>query len=240
MVRRALAACIPLSVLAAFAFAALPAGADPSRRDEGLATLRGEVRVLRPRLLGGLEPSDDRGDVLVYVTGFSRPPPDEIARLDQRSEQFRPRILPVVTGQEVTFPNHDRIYHNVFSVSPIHPFDLGQYRSVDPPRTEVFERPGLVPVFCNIHPQMIAYVVVLENDAFAVTGSDGRFEISGVPPGRHVVHAWTPGAERRSQEVEVASGAALELSFELEARRVPPHTRKDGSPYPRPGYEADR
>ena len=73
----------------------------------------------------------------------------------------------------MSFPNRDRLYHNVFSVSPTLSFDLGQYKSSDPPRTQVFEKAGLVPVYCNIHPQMISYVVVLENRAFAVTGEDG-------------------------------------------------------------------
>jgi plastocyanin len=240
MVRWLLRACIPLLALAALWVAVPHAHGDPRATDEGLAVVHGEVQVLRPRLFGGLEPSDDRSDVLVYVTGFTRSAPGEPARLDQRNEQFRPRILPVVAGQEVTFPNHDRIYHNVFSVSPVHPFDLGQYRSTDPPRTEVFERPGLVPVYCNIHPRMIAYVAVLENDAYAVTDAGGRFELRGVPAGRHVLHAWTPGAERVSRELEVRPGETLEVSFEIEAGRIPPHTRKDGSPYPRPGYEPER
>ena len=62
------------------------------------------------------------------------------------------------------------------------PFDLGQYKSSDPPRS-VFDKPGLVPVYCNIHPHMISYVVVLENPTYAVTGADGAFEIRGAPPG---------------------------------------------------------
>ena len=88
-------------------------------------------------------------------------------------------MLPIVAGQSVTFPNRDRFYHNVFSVSPVEPFDLGQYKSSDPPRTQVFAKAGLVPVYCNIHPQMISYVVVLENPAFAVTSEDGTFEVRG-------------------------------------------------------------
>jgi plastocyanin len=178
--------------------------------------------------------------VVVYLTGFTRPAPADPAQLVQRGERFRPRILPIVAGQTVSFPNRDRIYHNVFSVSPLHPFDLGQYRGSDPARSVEFEHPGLVPVYCNIHPRMIAYVVVLENDAFAVSDAAGRFRIAGVPPGRHALHAWTPGAERVSRELELRPGEVARLSLELVAGRIPPHKRKDGSDYPRPGFEAER
>ena len=101
-------------------------------------------------------------------------------------------------------------------------------------------RPGLVPVYCNIHPRMIAYVVVLENDAFAVSDAAGRFRIGDVPPGLRAVHAWMPGAERVSRELEVRAGEVARLSLELVAGRIPPHKRQDGSDYPRPGSEVER
>jgi plastocyanin len=221
-------------VLAVFALSLAPARAEPG------GVIEGEVRVLTERLFGGTAPGDDHSGVVVYLTGFTRPPPAEEAQLVQRGERFRPRILPIVAGQTVSFPNRDRIYHNVFSVSPLHPFDLGQYRGSDPSRSVEFERPGLVPVYCNIHPRMIAYVVVLENDAFALSDAAGRFRIAGVPPGLRAVHAWTPGAERVSRELEVRAGEVSRLSLELVAGRIPPHKRKDGSDYPRPGFEAER
>jgi plastocyanin len=206
----------------------------------GTGAVHGTVTVLRKGLFGRADAASDRAGVVVYLTGFARPGPHAEVLLDQQDEQFRPRILPIVQGQTVAFPNRDPIYHNVFSVSPVHSFDLGQYKSTDPPRREVFDRAGLVPVYCNIHPHMIAYVVVLENDAFALSDADGRFRIDGAPAGRHVLHAWTPGAERVSREVEVRPGASVEVALELVAGRIPPHTRKDGSDYPRPGYEAER
>jgi plastocyanin len=215
---------------------ARPSGAEPG----ATGAVRGHVTLLRKGLFGGASPASDRSGVVVYLTGFARPGSPAQVLLEQEGEQFHPRILPVVQGQTVEFPNRDPIYHNVFSVSPVHPFDLGQYKGTDLPRREVFGQAGLVPVYCNIHPRMIAYVVVLENDAFAVSDADGRFAIEGAPAGRHVLHAWTPGAQRVSREVEVRAGAATELSLELVAGRIPPHRRKDGSEYPRPGYEAER
>jgi plastocyanin len=216
------------------------AGSAPESPAEAPGAVRGSVRVHKRALFGGAEPAEDRSGVVVYLSGFTTPAPPVEASVEQREEQFRPRVLPIVAGQSVSFPNRDPIYHNVFSVSPLQPFDLGQYRSSDPPRSEVFERPGLVPVYCNIHPHMISYVAVLENDAFAVTSRDGSFEIRNAPPGRHLLHAWMPGAERVSLEVEVRAGTVHDVELELVAGPIPRHKRKDGSDYPRPGLEAER
>lgn len=218
---------------------ALVLAATRATASEPFAVIEGRVEVLRKGLLGAAAPGDPSG-VIVYVTGFTRPALARSEQLDQRDEQFHPRILPIVAGQTVTFPNRDRIYHNVFSVSPVHSFDLGQYRSSDPPKSEPFPTPGLVPVYCNIHPSMIAYVAVLENDAFAKSGPDGRFRIERVPPGERVVQAFLPGAERVSQTLAVEAGRVHELAFTLVAGRIPPHKRKDGSDYPRPGSDLER
>lgn len=213
--------------------------AAPPAHAEGTGTVvRGSVRVKERSLFAGLRDREDRSGVVVYLTGFAQPGEPAPATLSQRGERFEPKLLPVVAGQEVVFPNFDRLYHNVFSVSPVKKFDLGQYRSSDPPRSVVFESPGLVPVYCNIHPHMISYVVVLENPAYAVTGPDGSFELKGAPAGPVTVNAWIPGATRVSQQLTLAEGGASEVELELVAsERAAPHTRKDGSAYPRPGTE---
>jgi plastocyanin len=215
--------------------------AAPARAQPQSGTIEGGIALFRKKLFGKPERAPEVRDVIVYVTGFaSEPPGGARAQLDQKDEQFAPRLLPVVAGQEVAFPNRDRIYHNVFSVSPVKSFDLGQYKSSDPPKRERFERPGLVPVYCNIHPHMIAYVVVLENSAYALAAPDGSFTIRGVPTGRHALYAWTPGAEPVRREVEVAPGVAARVDLELVVGALPPHKRKDGSAYPPPGSEAER
>ncbi|MEX2207267.1 MAG: hypothetical protein WEF50_13645 [Myxococcota bacterium] len=228
--------------LAALALIALAFCAAPFVQAEpATGVVRGKVTVLKKKLFGGLAASGDASGVVVYVTGYRTKPPDALAVLEQKHERFLPRVLPIVAGQTVSFPNRDRFYHNVFSVSPVEPFDLGQYKSSDPSRTQAFVNPGLVPVYCNIHPQMLSYVVVLENDAFALTGEDGAFELRGVRPGALALNAWMPGAQRVARELELAPGAELEVALELElTQTTPPHTRKDGTPYPPPpDYDGD-
>ena len=224
--------------LLALALVAAPA---PVQAEPATGVVRGKVTVLKKKFFGGMAASDDASGVLVYVTGYRAPAPDAVAVLEQKSERFVPRVLPIVAGQTVSFPNRDRFYHNVFSVSSVEPFDLGQYKSSDPARTQTFANPGLVPVYCNIHPQMISYVVVLENDAFAVTGEDGSFELRDVRAGAIAVNAWTPGAQRVSQDLSLAPGAALDVALQLELlQKTPPHTRKDGTEYPPPPtYDGD-
>ncbi|MBI2487544.1 MAG: hypothetical protein HYW01_11455 [Deltaproteobacteria bacterium] len=196
-------------------------------------SITGTVKVLEKKLMGGLKEKDDTSGVLVYLTGLVTEPPKEIPNLIQEDKTFHPMLLPVVAGQTVSFPNYDNIYHNVFSVSPIKSFDLGQYKSTDPPKDVTFDKPGLVPVFCNIHPQMISFVLILENKAFAEVGKDGKFVITDVPPGRYTINAWKPKTQRVNSEIEVLPGQETVANFELkEIEKIPPHKRKDGSDYP--------
>lgn len=195
--------------------------------------ITGTVKVLEKKLVGGMKEKDDMSGVLVYLTGFETEPPKEILSLIQEEKTFHPMLLPIVVGQTVSFPNHDDIYHNVFSVSPIKSFDLGQYKSTDPPKDVTFDKAGLVPVFCNIHPQMISFVLVLENKAFAKVGKDGKFIITDVPPGRYKINAWKPKTQRVNSEIEVLPGQETVVKLELkEIEKILPHKRKDGTDYP--------
>ena len=112
--------------------------------------------------------------------------------LDQRNLNFSPRVLAVQTGTRVRFLNDDRIFHNVFSYHDGKRFDLGLF-PVGAVKSVPFDQPGLSRIFCNIHPQMAAYVMVVDTPYFAVSDEAGRFVVASVPAGEYAAHAWRPG-----------------------------------------------
>ena len=199
--------------------------------------ISGNITVFQKKLFGKSKKKRDMGGVLVYITGFKSEAPGEIPDLIQKNRSFSPGVLPIVAGQNVRFPNKDDIYHNVFSISHTKSFDLGQYKRTEPPETVLFEKPGLVSVFCNIHPQMIAYVVVLENNAYAMTHTDGTFQIRDVPSGAYTINVWLPNAERATRQVLIKPGQRSIINLEIsETIKMIPHKRKDGSKYPMPEH----
>jgi len=142
-------------------------------------------------------------------------------------------VSAVVVGTTIAFPNDDKVFHNVFSLSQAASFDLGLYKS-GASKLVTVERAGVVNVYCNIHPNMAANVLVLENQHFAVTNSDGTFSIEGVPAGRYPIVGWQASGETYRGEVTVAPGSPAEVTIELLTdRSTTHHTRKDGTPYGR-------
>ena len=133
--------------------------------------------------------------------------------LDQRNETFVPHLLAITAGATVDFPNHDRTYHNVFSLSKAKRFDLGRYAAGNS-KSVRFDRPGIVRVFCDIHSHMNAFILVFGHRFFAVTDQDGRYEIDGVPPGTYMLSAWFEGAVREQRPLTVtADTRAVDLDF---------------------------
>ena len=135
-------------------------------------------------------------------------------RLAQRSQAFDPRVVVVSVGSKVEFPNLDPIYHNVFSVSPTKRFDLGKYPRGQS-RTVEFTKPGLVNVYCDIHSDMTAFILVVPNRAWARPGPDGRFELRKLPPGRYQLTWWHPDfrGDHTSVEVPVAGDVTQDVNF---------------------------
>jgi len=132
--------------------------------------------------------------------------------LDQRNLDFSPQVLAVRVGTVVEFPNNDRVFHNVFSFHDGKKFDLGLY-PVGTMRRVIFDHPGLSRIFCNIHPNMGAHVMVVDTPYFTVSGDDGRFTIPAVPAGTYTYHAWRPGRPDLTGPVVVAPVASLELRW---------------------------
>ena len=140
----------------------------------------------------------------------SAPPP---ARIVQRDLTFIPGLLPVRTGTRVEFPNEDATYHNVFSFSPAKRFDLGRYRADETPPAQLFDRPGLVTLRCDIHKHMRAAILVLDTPHFVVTDPEGNFQLPALPPGRYTLKAWLDSRTTLARPVEITPGQTLRVEF---------------------------
>jgi plastocyanin len=136
------------------------------------------------------------------------------AVMDQRNETFVPHVLAITTGTTVDFPNSDKLYHNVFSLSKTRRFDLGRY-AAGHSQSVRFERPGIVRVFCDIHSHMNAFILVFSHPFFALTDQEGRYRIENVPPGTYGVIAWNEGISSETKPVTVPEGGSAELDFTL-------------------------
>ncbi len=142
-------------------------------------------------------------------SAIARPPRPKLAQIDQC---FMPRVVAVATGGSVEFPNQDPIYHNVFSVSTTRRFDLGKYPKGQS-RSVTFPKAGVVNVYCDIHSDMAAFVLVAQNRAYTQPAADGAFALPDVPPGRYVLHVWHPDFGAFEREVELAEDRTLALSY---------------------------
>jgi len=132
--------------------------------------------------------------------------------LDQRNLDFVPHVLAVRVGTVVEFPNHDRVFHNVFSFHDGKRFDLGLY-PIGAVRYVRFDHAGLSRILCNIHPAMAAYVMAVDSPYFAVASDTGRFTLPEVPAGTRTYHAWRPGGSEITGSVAVERGTALDIRW---------------------------
>ncbi len=163
-------------------------------------------------------------------TSSRRRPKAEHKTIQQSGKKFVPGWAVIQRGTAIEFPNRDNIYHNVFSLSAGNSFDLGLYNSGGEAKSHTFTEAGPVDVYCNIHPQMAASVLVVPNRYFAKVKGDGTFEIAGVPAGRRKVVAWAPGSRPTADWIEVAGGRTADLSLKLEAKGSA-HKNKSGQSY---------
>lgn len=132
--------------------------------------------------------------------------------ITQKGAVFSPRILPIVVGTTVEWPNDDDIFHNVFSLSEAKEFDLGLYKNPET-RKVTFSRTGRVDVLCSIHTQMSAVVLVLENSFFAKTDDQGRYVIPGLPAGEYMVRAWHERLPSVRRKVTVNESGEVRVDF---------------------------
>ena len=133
--------------------------------------------------------------------------------MEQRRYQFAPGLLPVQTGTAVEFPNLDDGYHNVFSYSKPKRLDLGRYRKGEKAPFVVFDRPGVVKLFCEIHEHMRGTILVLDTPFFVKTDPVGKYRLDHLPAGKFTLKAWLDEKEVRTHMVELSDGAVLRVDF---------------------------
>ncbi|CAN5734734.1 hypothetical protein BH11MYX2_BH11MYX2_35220 [soil metagenome] len=174
-------------------------------------------------------------EVVIYIVG-----PKEVgdkedsSTIRQKGRAFVPDLIAVTAGGKVTFPNDDSILHNVFSQSEPRKFDLGSFKKGDS-KTKDFLKPGVVDVYCNIHPEMAATILVVPNRFHARTNAGGSYMLADVPPGDWTLFAFTRRAQKPvSQKIHVDAGAQTKVDLALKRGEEPDHLNKYGEKY-KPG-----
>jgi plastocyanin len=140
--------------------------------------------------------SHSPADVVVWLTPAEGSAPIQVTEipeqhpsLTQKNKSFSPHLLVIQVGTVVEFPNHDPFFHNVFSLFEGKRFDLGLYETGSTRRVR-FDRAGVCYIFCNIHPEMSAVVIVLDTPYYGISDRRGVIDINQVPPGQYSVHVW--------------------------------------------------
>lgn len=195
--------------------------------------LRGRIELLAKGGKERAKGSDVRQAVVYFepAAGGAARPAEKSYEMVTRDKGFVPRILAVPRGSRVRFPNDDPILHNVFSVSPGNAFDLGLYKK-GPGKEKTFETPGLARIYCNVHPAMVAYVLVLDTPYFATPGEDGSFVLTGLPRGAGKLTVWHEQAEPWTVSVQLPAGPApITARIEVTRPQVPSHLDKYGKSY---------
>ena len=183
----------------------------PKSRAEAIAPGRYENKT--PEAVAAPEPLV----AVIYLEGnFSSTPATNTtipAKLVQKAFQFSPAVLPVQAGTAVEFPNFDDSYHNVFSYSKTKRFDLGRYRKDEKPAAVVFDKPGVVKLYCEIHEHMRATILVLDTPHFTKTDTNGNFRLEHLPAGKYTLKAWLDEKTQLERTVDLSDGATERVDF---------------------------
>ncbi|MFQ5685127.1 MAG: carboxypeptidase regulatory-like domain-containing protein [Candidatus Scalindua sp.] len=176
--------------------------------DEGNGVIKGKISVKVKRY---------NKDSVVYIEKVegSFPPSEEHAKMDQIELTFVPHVLVVLKGTTVDYQNSDDIAHNVFSPDDVaDKMNLGTWLKGEV-RPYTFNKLGVAAMLCNVHPEMEAYVVVVQNPYFAKTDKEGNYEIRNVPPGEYTLKVWNKKYRAKGKKIIIKSGEALTVDFKL-------------------------
>ena len=187
-------------------------------------------------VLKGEKKKSDLSNVIVYLDQIESDAnigANELKKkfdMATKSKQFTPRALTVPVGAMVNFPNFDPIFHNIFSVSRPNDFDLGLYKG-GASKSKTFDSPGIVRVFCNVHPQMTATIVVTNSGFYTTADKKGNFHLGIIPWGSFTVRAYSEEGQT-SQRIDVKDQAIhLKLSIDGRAFKKIKHKNKFGKDY---------
>jgi plastocyanin len=175
--------------------------------------------VTGPRIEGTVVSSVDRTRALTAVVYLEDAPKQPgaltTAEVDVKNKDFTPPVAVVTAGGSVTFGNKDALTHHVFSPD-VPNWDTGYLQKDGASPAHRFDTPGAFSLLCNIHPEMIGYVLVIPSTAFGRVGPDGKYVIGNVPPGSYRATAWSPHMKPMTQPVTIGPSGATKLSFELQ------------------------
>ncbi len=201
-----------------------------SAQQQRTRTIAGHITVLDK----GDRLAEDVSEAVVWIaTNTPVPVPAETVTVNTSKKTFQPHMVVVPVGSRVEFPNSDAFDHNVFSLSDNSLFDLGSFGRGES-RGTFFSRPGIIRVYCNVHPNMSSTIVVRDNPYYAQPLADGSFSIADIPAGTYTLHVWHERAkESVSLEVDISDDGISELAIELDAREwvFVQHLNKFGRPY---------
>ena len=157
-------------------------------------------------------------NILVYLTKTPdvTTPPQEAFVLDQNNLTFLPHILVIPKGSTVSFPNNDKVDHNVFSLSRTKKFNFGSYKPGES-QTVTFDKPGIVELRCDLHSEMISYILVMKNSFFALTDKKGNFilDVAGLEPGKYFLKTWHEKLKNSKMPIELPAAAGKKLTINL-------------------------
>lgn len=144
--------------------------------------------------------------------------PLEKAEMGQAGKQFVPQVLVVTTGTEVNFPNRDTVRHHVYSFSPVRKFELKLYIGT-PAKPVLFDQPGIAVLGCNIHDQMVGWIVIVDTPYFGVTAEKGQLVLEKLPPGNYRLRSWHAGlpvgAPALDQAVTIPAEGQLAVTLRM-------------------------
>ncbi|MBM4066107.1 MAG: DUF2012 domain-containing protein [Planctomycetes bacterium] len=176
--------------------------------EKGLGTINGTVKAKKAKYLK---------DSIAYIENVQNifEPPKEHAVMDQKNMAFIPHVLPLIKGTTVDFLNSDMVQHNVYSPDAVADnVNLGTWLKGEV-RPFTFNKLGVASMRCNVHVDMLAYVLVLQNPYFAKVNNDGSFSITNIPEGKYTVKLWNERYKAEDRQVEVKANAPATAAFEL-------------------------